>query len=285
MQQTKSRLGEILVGGTGYSFAQGSLAQGQMTESALRALSRDYRNQRRHVYRHQSRRGGICKKVGGQNDYIRTPPSAVPAPPPKHYRGPNVGQKRRNPEPANDTNDEADERYSSKYRLCNAAVRPEDRPKGSAAGAHSLQGLLGHSPAPSLASNVTTSTVARAYSARPIQGVNRTAAAKAPCFALPPPLRLDQRERAAPSVLVPSPHVPIHGQKKRNAEQATDNDNAEAGGFRVKRRLQVPPSTVPLYRRCPATRSSSLFTRIVIQAACYSLQSRHQPKEHRASQS
>jgi hypothetical protein len=223
-----------------------------MTESAMRALSCDYRNQRRHVDRLLFRKHVICKKVGGQNDYIRTPPSAVPAPPPKHDRGPNVGQKRRNPEPANDTNDEADERYSSKYRLSKAVFRPEDRPKGSAAGARSLQDLPDHSPAPSLASNVTTTTVARAYSAWPIQGVNRIAAAKAPCFALPPPLRLDQRERAAPSVLVPSPHVPIHAQKKRNTEQANDNDDAEAGGFRVKRRLQVPPPPVPLYRRCPA---------------------------------
>jgi hypothetical protein len=198
--------------------------------------------------------------VGRQDDYIQTPPSAVPAPPPKHYRGPNVGQKRKNPEPANDTNDEADGRYPSKYRLCNAVVRPEDRPKGSAAGAHSLQGLLEHSPAPSRASNVTTPTVARAYSARPIQGVNRTAAVKAPCFAPPPPLRLDQRERAAPSVLVPSPHVPIHGQKKRNTVQANDSDDAEAGAFRVKRRQLGPPSPVPLYRRCPATRSFKSIT-------------------------
>ena len=186
--------------------------------------------------------------MGGQNDYIRTPPSAVPAPPPTHYRGPNVGQKRRNPEPANDTNDEADERYSSKYRLSNAVFRPEDRPKGSAAGANSLQGWLEHSPAPPLASNVSTSTVAQAYSARPIQGVNPTAAAEAPCFAPPPPLRLDQRERATPSVLVPSPHAPTHGLKKRNTEQAIDNGNAELVSFRVMRRQLVPPPEVPLHR-------------------------------------
>jgi hypothetical protein len=139
VQQTKSRLGEIFVGGTGYSFAQGAFAQGQLTESAMRALSRDYRNQRRHVDRLLFRQYVIGKKMGGQSDYIRTPPSAVPASPQKHDRGPNVGQKRRNPEPANDTNDEADEPYSSKYRLSNAVSRPEDRPKGSAAGARSLR--------------------------------------------------------------------------------------------------------------------------------------------------
>jgi hypothetical protein len=65
VQHTRSRLGILLVGGEGYSFAQGSLAQGQMTESALRALARDYRNQRKHVYRNQMRRGEICNNAGG----------------------------------------------------------------------------------------------------------------------------------------------------------------------------------------------------------------------------
>jgi hypothetical protein len=134
-------------------------------------------------------------------------------------------------------------------------------PRGSGSDCASEAGSCDQSQAPPLASNVATSTVARADSALPIEGVNRTAAAKAPRFAPPPPLRQGQRERAAHSVLVPSPHVPIHGQKRRNSEQANENGDEEPVGFSVKRRWLVPPLPVPLHRRCPAKRSSSLFTR------------------------
>jgi hypothetical protein len=262
VQHTKSRMGQILVWGKGYSFAQGSLVQGQMTESALRALARDYRNQRTHVQRNQMRRGEILQTCGRTKELHSKAAFSSASPTPRTFsRAPTVRQKRMNPEPANDTDDEADERYSAKYQLFKAVFSPEDRPKGSAAAAHALQGFPDHSQAPPLASNVATSTVARADSACPIEGVNRTAAAKAPRFAPPPPLRQGQRERAAHSVLVPSPHVPIHGQKRRNSEQANENGDEEPGGFSVKRRRLVPPPPVPLHRRCPAKRSSSLFTR------------------------
>jgi hypothetical protein len=220
-QHSKSPLGNILVGGKGNTFAQKSSVQGQPTESARITLARDYRNQRRHVERLLKRR--------------QKPPSAVPAPPPKHFRVPTVRQKRRNPE-------------------------PENRHKGSAAAAYALQGFPDQSQAPPLASNVATSTVARADSAWRIEGFKRTPA-KARHLASPPPLRQGQRERAAHSVLVPSPIVPIHGQKRRNSEQAKENGDEEPGRFSVKRRSLGPPPPVPWYRRCPAKRSSSLFTK------------------------
>jgi hypothetical protein len=129
-----------------------------------------------------------------------------------------------------------------------------------AATANPLQGLLDLSQAPyiaSLAPNVATSSVALAFVMPP-----------------PPPPTQDQRERAAArSLLMPPPPVPIHRQKRRNPEPADDysakrrlfqsifKPDDRAKGSAASSVQMPPPPSVPRYRRCPADRQATDFTK------------------------
>jgi hypothetical protein len=59
-QHTENRLAGIVVWSQVYSFAHGSFAQGQLPESAEKAWSREYRNQRRNVQRTEATRQRQC---------------------------------------------------------------------------------------------------------------------------------------------------------------------------------------------------------------------------------